>query len=455
MLVNGMTWPVLEVEPRLYRFRVLNGSDSRMYNMKMINPADFTLDKVMDKHMAYDPTLQGLKMLQIATDDGFLATPAALDSLFIAPGERKEIIVDFTGLAGKEFILVNNANGPYPTGDMVDVNTAQLMKFKVSKPLNTAYPIVTLPAKLRPEILPLTPTTATPRQVILKEVRDEYGRLRPSLGTVKDGAMMWMDPVTEKVNLNDTEEWEIYNETADAHPIHLHSVSMQLVNRQYYKAAEFDPSMLMRMNQEIALPGNMKLAPSMAMSFMSAANTTINSQTVAMPMEGKLTDIKMVGMEMMPTSDEMGWKDTWVIYPGQVMRVRAKFDLPGDYVWHCHILSHEDHDMMRPLKIIPNNTPITPDATANFIKNIQLTVMPNPFTTKATIQFNMKETLPVSIVLYDNLGKAVKKIFSGKLEPGAQYFYVSAQDVKLTPGTYPVQITIGKQRATVNLIYVK
>jgi FtsP/CotA-like multicopper oxidase with cupredoxin domain len=72
MLVNGMTWPVLDVEPRIYRFRVLNGSDSRMYNMKIINPADVTTDKIMNQWMAYDPTLQGLKMLQIASDDGFL-----------------------------------------------------------------------------------------------------------------------------------------------------------------------------------------------------------------------------------------------------------------------------------------------------------------------------------------------------------------------------------------------
>jgi spore coat protein A len=136
------------------------------------------------------------------------------------------------------------------------------------------------------------------------------------------------------------------------------------------------------------------------------------------------------------------------------MRVRAKFDLPGNYVWHCHILSHEDHDMMRPMTITANNTPITPDSTANFIKKIQLTIMPNPFTTKATIQFKMKETLPVSIVLLDNSGRVVKKIFNGKLEAGSQYFYVNASDVKIT-GTYPVQIVVGKERATVNLVYVK
>ena len=461
MLVNGMTWPVLDVEPRIYRFRVLNGSDSRMYNMKIFKPADVTIDKIMNPFMAFDPTVQGLKMLQIASDDGFLSVPAPLDSLFIAPGERKEIVVDFTGLAGQEFVLVNNANGPFPAGDMVDINTsAQIMKFRVSKPLNTKYPIVTIPTKLRPDILPLTPTTTTARQVILKEVRDEYGRLRPSLGTVTGGAMMWMDPTTEKINLNDTEEWEIYNETSDAHPIHLHSISMQLVNRQFYKADQFDMSIMMRMNNQSALPGNMKHAPGVSMSMMSIANTTaanvlLPTTTTGMPMnEGVLTNIQMLGMPMMPAPDELGWKDTWVIYPGQVMRIRAKFDLPGNYVWHCHILSHEDHDMMRPMTIVPNNLPIPPDSTANFIKKIQLQIMPNPFTTKATIQFKMKETLPVSIVLYNSLGKVVKTIFSGTLKPGSQYFYVTAADTKIT-GTYPVQIVVGKERASVNLLYVK
>jgi spore coat protein A len=295
----------------------------------------------------------------------------------------------------------------------------------------------------------------------LKEVRDEYGRLRPSLGTVTGGAMMWMDSTTENIKLNDTEEWEIYNETSDAHPIHLHSISMQLVNRQFYKADQFDMStMMMRMNNQSPIPGNMKHAPGVSMSMMSIANTNsgnlvLPTTTTGMPMnEGILTNIQMLGMPMMPSPDELGWKDTWVIYPGQVMRVRAKFDLPGNYVWHCHILSHEDHDMMRPMTIVPNNLPVPPDSTANFIKKIQLIVMPNPFSTKATIQFKLKETSPVSIVLYNSQGKVVKTIFSGTLKPGSQYFYVNASDTKVT-GTYPVQIVVGKERASVNLVYVK
>ena len=446
MLVNGMTWPLLEVEPRQYRFRVLNGSDSRMYNMLMMKSADFSMDNVMGPSMAYNPAIKGLPIIQIASDDGFISNPVTMENLFIAPGERKEIIVDFSGLAGQEFILANNANGPFPEGDMVDINSAQLMKIKVSKPINTSFPLTNLSGILRPAITPLV-ANAPVRKLILSEVRDEFGRLMPSLGTVDQGVKMWMDSVTEIVTLNNTEEWEIYNETGDAHPIHLHSVSMQLVNRQYYSSNEIPMTIAGKYlrttaKRNILRPSN--LTPSMTM-MGGMGMLTMGS--------GTLTNIQMQGDPIIPTADELGWKDTWVIYPGQVMRVRAKFDLPGNYVWHCHILSHEDHDMMRPLLVSKPITLPTVGQDATFVKLLQLKTIPNPFSDICNVQFSLLTKSAVSILLLDVNRKIVKSIFSGTLNTGPQSFSFNGDG--LTPGSYICQLTVGNQIASTVVVYEK
>ena len=207
------TWPVLDVEPRQYRFRVLNGSDSRFYNLFLSS---------------------GQVIQQIGTDNGLLASPVPLTQMVIGPGERKDIILDFSNpsLWGQTIIVRNNAKTPFPKGSPVDPRTTgRIMAFRVNKPLNPLYPQTSLPATLRAPIVPLQ-TTLAPRQLILFEAEDEYGRLKPMLGTVNQGVLQWHDPVTENPMLNSTEIWEIYNQSEDAHPIHLHLVSTQLISRQ-------------------------------------------------------------------------------------------------------------------------------------------------------------------------------------------------------------------------------
>ncbi len=124
------------------------------------------------------------------------------------------------------------------------------------------------------------------------------------MGTVADGALQYRSPITENPELGSTEIWEIYNTTPDAHPIHLHLVQFQVLDRQEFTADQ---------------AGN-----------------------------GSLTNIQLVGSPVQPPDNEKGWKDTIVMNPGSVTRIIAKFDIAGEYVWHCHILSHEDHEMMRP-----------------------------------------------------------------------------------------------------------
>jgi bilirubin oxidase len=289
MVVNGRTWPYLEVEPRRYRFRLLNGSNSRFLILKFNDAA--------------------LSFWQIGSDGGFLPAPVQLSQLLLAPAERADVIVDFSALpTDAEVILQNLApDEPFGGGEPgVDfepadaATTGQVMQFRVVPATgadNTTPPeLLTLPA-----LTPLGPADNT-RQLSLNEEPSKFpgfdGPVEAELGTV-DGAgnpvhLGWDKPVTENPALGATEVWEIHNFTEDAHPIHIHEVQFQIVDRQPFEGEPYPPE-----------------------------------------------------------SNETGFKDTLIAYPGEITRVKAKFDLPGLYVWHCHILEHEDNEMMRPYFIGP------------------------------------------------------------------------------------------------------
>ena len=300
MVVNGRTWPVLEVEPRRYRFRMLNGCTSRFLILTLGNGASFW---------------------QIGSDGGFLPAPVHLTQLLLSPAERADVIVDFTDLpVGTAITLLNLApDEPFGGGepdDDVDLadpeTTGQVMLFRV---VALVAPDTSTPPDqlLLPAPAPLDAATTT-RRVTLNEadsaVLDDVGPRTALLGTL-DGAGMsvvrgWDDPITETPTRGTTEVWELYNFTADAHPIHLHQVQFQVVNRQALVADE----------------------------------------------EGMATQpAELVGPPRDPEVWETGFKDTVIAYPGEVTRIKASFDLAGRYVWHCHIVEHEDHEMMRPFVV--------------------------------------------------------------------------------------------------------
>jgi spore coat protein A len=396
ILVNGMTWPYLEVEPRQYRFRILNGSDSRFYNLFLSS---------------------GQSFIQIGSDQGLLPAPFITDQLLIAPGERKDIILDFShpSLRGQTIIVKNNAKTPYPKGETPDpLTTGRIMAFKISKPLNKAYALTTIPSILRPAIMRLN-TALAPRKLILFETTDEYGRIMPVLGTAENGFMRFCDSITENPMLNGTEIWEFYNETMDAHPIHLHQVKMQLISRQKF-------------------------------------NANIDEQT------GKPEDIRWIGQPKCPAADEQGWKDTWITYPGEVTRVIAKFDLAGLYVWHCHILSHEEHDMMRPFFVgeINNNKIVKRSAQPNNEKvaaTLQLKVMPNPFSNSVTVQFHLNEARKVLVELYDEKGSLIGKIYEGIKPAGPNT--ISIDGSNMSNGIYFCKININGEQFLRKLVLQK
>jgi len=389
ILVNGKAWPVLNVEPRQYRFRILNGSDSRFYNLFLSGNKTFW---------------------QIGSDQGLLTAPVLMNQMLIGPGQRKEVIIDFSdpALWGQTIIVQNNAKSPYRKGETVDPNTTgKIMAFRIDKPLNTNIAVSVLPAKYHSPIAPLVQNGPT-RKLILGEFNDDLGRIEPMLGTVDGGAMDFDEPVTENIKLNDTEIWEIYNTTVDAHPIHLHLVKFQAISRQKFTA------------------------------------TTD-------PLTGKLTNIQLLGKPELSNVDEEGWLDTKVMFPGEVTRIIAKFDRTGKYVWHCHILSHEDHDMMRPFIVIAPAT--TSQSAVQAASKNNLSIFPNPLASIATIQMTLAEQGSVSIKIYNAQGTEVATVFSG--DKAAGKYSIPFNAGKLSAGVYICRLVINNEVLQQKLVIQK
>ena len=341
ILVNGVVYPFLDVEPRRYRFRVLNGSNARFYTLKLVYAKSSTFPGSTEP----DVTKLGPPFLEIGTEGGFLPSPVLLNyrpnapTLLLAPAERADLIVDFSQVPpGSRLILYNDAPAPFPGPDERDdyypgnpknptpstpgygPNTRTLMQFRVESlvgPPDGPAPALTLPA-----IHPLLESSATTvRNLTLNEDFDSYGRLVQRLGTndrLYGGtfARNYMDPATETPRAGDTEVWRIFNLTADTHPIHFHLVNVQVLERQPFDAKHYDGTP----------------------RFHGPARPT--------------------------DSNEMGWKETVRMNPGEMTKVIMKFEVPAgapvsartggyNYVWHCHILEHEEHDMMRPLIVMP------------------------------------------------------------------------------------------------------
>ncbi len=281
ILVNGKVWPYLEVEPRRYRFRFLNGSNDRFYRLYLSS---------------------GEPLIQIGTDGGFLESPVEVQQLILAPAERADIIIDFSKLQGKNVVLLNDAANPFPNGGPVDPETTgQILQFKVTLPLSgrdwSFIPKFIEPINYPPEVV-----ARVQRNLPLVVQRDQYNRLLFLL----DGKM-WHDPVTEKPRLGRYEIWNLINPGFGSHPIHLHLIEFLPLNRQPFDVALY-------------------------------------TQT---------GELKFTGPPEPPDPNERGWKDVFRSSPGMITRIMVRFQpYTGRYVWHCHILEHEDYDMMRPIDVV-------------------------------------------------------------------------------------------------------
>ena len=319
IMVNGKVWPNLNVERRKYRFRILNGSNARFYNLKLSNNQSF---------------------VQIGADGGYLPEPVTLSSLLIAPGERADIIVDFSNLdSDTSIIMENDAAAPYPNGNKPNPNTVgQIMRFSVPKRNSYAAKSLPLPNILNtiPKLNPNGPI----RILTLNEVKDANGPVELLLNGQK-----WNAPITELPRVGSTEEWFFVNLTQNTNPIHIHLVQFQILNRQYFDVDGY-------MSKWIDINGEPPFS-----------NPTI-------PVD--ITPY-LIGSAIEPDANELGWKDTVRVNPNQVTRIKVRFS-PADanpceiapgvnlypfdptsgpgYVWHSSISHHKDNEMIRPCKLI-------------------------------------------------------------------------------------------------------
>ena len=291
-VVNGAIYPYLQVEPRPYRLRLLNGANSRFFNLF------FNLAKRPTDIPALVP------FHQIGTDGGFLPNPAPLNRLLLAPAERADLIVDFSGLEGKIATLSNNAPAPFPGWQMANPHYRQLyelMQFRVILPISGNRKTFSMAPSPSFRRLDETASTIT-RDFVLSEQMNQGW----SLG-VRINGKGYDDAVTEVVKLGSIEEWRFINTTDDTHSMHLHMVQFQILQRQ-----GFDPS---------ALRKGM---------------------------------VELVGTPRPPAANEAGWKDTAIVNPRDVLSILVSFvGYTGRYVFHCHMLEHEDNDMMRPFEVVP------------------------------------------------------------------------------------------------------
>ena len=310
IMVNGVTWPFLNAEQRRYRLRLLNGCNSRFLIL------DFS-------------QIPGAQVWQIGSEGGFLAAPVDVTSnhgghLLLGPAERADVILDLTAVPPGSYVLGNiGPDEPFGGGvpgvdfDPADPGTTgQVMELRVGPAVT---PDVSTPPQflVLPPVAPLAPTT-TRRLALVEEMSmaPEHEEDPPPIAAVLatvDGAghwstHMWGDEVTENPAVGVTELWELFNTTADAHPMHVHDVLFQVVDRE---------------------------------------SILIDEETGT---------VAAAGGPRGPEPSEAGWKDTVIAYPGEVTRIRMRFMEGGQFVWHCHIVEHEDNEMMRPMRIGPMQT---------------------------------------------------------------------------------------------------
>ncbi len=266
ILINGKIRPYLEVEPCLYRFRVLNAANSRFFQLSITGQQSFH---------------------QIGSDQGLLASPVEMTSLDSAPAERADLLIDFSRASGKSLYLMNGA--------------FEILEFRVGSKSQLTQ--AKLPTTLRS--IQRTPESAavTTRTITLNEYEDKMSNPMLMLLNRK----RWHEPVTETPRLNTTEIWEFVNLTEDTHPMHLHLVRFQLLDRRVFDVFAY------RNNRGLHFTGP------------------------AIP----------------PQPNELGWKDTIPCPAGLITRIIVHFDgYPGRYLYHCHVLEHEANDMMRPFEVL-------------------------------------------------------------------------------------------------------
>jgi len=317
ILVNGKAWPYLEVYPRVYRLRILNSANARFFNLSLSEPS--------------------LRFHKIGTDGGYLETkPQILKSVLVAPAERLDLLIDFSKLKPGDVVYINNS-GPAPFPDGTDSfsppQTRSVLKFQVTAWLNSRQARGPSNSDLRHAlqyvesartVQKIKYTNALHRYMSLQEFDDANDN--PIVSLIENRT--WRDPVVDFPREGAVEVWEWINTTPDAHPIHVHLIQFKVLNLQ-----PFDEN------------GYLNGSCNIKVGFSKPGTC-------------------FTGPPIPPKIYHTGFKDTAIVWPNFVTRYGIRFQTsdgrrfpfdptlgPG-YVFHCHILDHEDNDMMRPYKLI-------------------------------------------------------------------------------------------------------
>ena len=294
MLVNGKVWPYVNVEPRMYRFRILNGCNARILNLD----------------------LAGSDLWQIGSEGGMWDIPVRTRRLVLAPAERADVLVDFSRLAGHTLVLTNH-KAPRPVSNPAP-QLPQVMQIRVGTTVSHPGP-TSVPSNLPGRAANLGSAVST-RYITLNEIDPEEVEWHLNLN-----ALRFEDAITETPTVGTIEDWVYINMTGDTHPMHSHLVTFQVVGRTPFDAEAYEAAY----GGPDGVPGGIDPTP-FATGPMRPADPT-----------------------------ERGFKDTVKANPGEFTTIRAQYDLPvgvtapQTYVYHCHIVEHEDNDMMRAFTVVP------------------------------------------------------------------------------------------------------
>jgi spore coat protein A len=409
-LVNGIVWPKLEVEPRKYRIRFLNGCDDRFLNMQLLE-SDAQGDVSPD-------SLGGPAFYMIGSEQGLLNNTVVLNDpantnsprLLVDPGDRRDFIIDFAGKQGKYYLMHNDARAPFkgvghPAEDEAPLPELFLVHVKDTTVTDLAQ-------------IPMQPGfVETPRPAQARETR--FIKLGEIMGD--DGPMMvllndkhFMDPITEFPRFNTTEIWNFVNTTEDVHPMHIHLVNWQVLERRPYDVDRY------------------------------------------------MTDDTIVytGPAVAPEAQDLGRRDMVNTWPGYVTTVlTSKFNRLGKYVYHCHILAHEENDMMRPYEVVlPNQGDGGMIAGVEPIEALLGVSGPEPFRNRASISYSAGLEQHVKLSVYNSLGQEVKTLVNGAVNRGmhsAVWDGTSNAGAQVAAGTYFYKLETSKSSQTVRATLVR
>ncbi|KAL6963132.1 Leucine permease transcriptional regulator [Sarracenia purpurea var. burkii] len=306
IIVNGKAWPLLKVQRRKYRFRIINASNARYFRFSLTN---------------------GLTFTQVGSDASYLPSPVTTKIILLSPSEIADVVIDFSATNANESVLTNDAPFPYPTGNSVDQLNSKIMKFVLAPGSPQPPDGSVVPTSLKNYPAATTAGAATTRYIVLYEYQSSTGN--PTHLYINGKS--FVDPVTETPKSGTTEVWEVINLTGDNHPLHIHLAEFQAIKVQELVDLAGFTSCMATKNDAVA------------------CNVTAHAS-------GTLVDV--------PASEKT-WKNVVKIQQGYQTTVVVKFNLvdgdapypfdptaqPG-YVYHCHILDHEDNEMIRPLKLI-------------------------------------------------------------------------------------------------------